>query len=151
MIPKVKPRSYYAVETGQSGCPDQTPLSRSPKVLMADCQQRLDIPDRFFHRILAIHVLEHLPDLPAALAEVWRPLDPGGEFCVVIPCEGRIAYSLAHRVSAQRIFERRYHTSYDWFIRTEHINRPHEIMEELEGFFTVRHRAYFLFGFPVLH
>jgi SAM-dependent methyltransferase len=145
---ELKNLEYYAVENRPELAARIKRRFPDVKVLVADCQRRLDLPDGFFHRILAIHVLEHLPDLPAALAEVWRLLDPGGEFRVVIPCEGGIAYSLARRISARRIFERRYHTSYDWFIETEHINRPHEIMEELEGFFTVRHRAYFPFRVP---
>ena len=41
-----------------------------------------------------------------------------------------MAYSLARRVSAQRIFERRYQMSYDWFVASEHINVPREIVEE---------------------
>ena len=47
---------------------------------------------------------------------------------VVIPCEGGLAYSLARRVSAQRIFEKRYGMSYRFFIESEHINVPREIM-----------------------
>ena len=69
-------------------------------------------------------MLEHLPDLPAALAEIHRLLEPGGRFVVVIPCEGGLAYSLARRVSAQRIFEKRYGMSYRLFIESEHINVP---------------------------
>ena len=43
---------------------------------------------------------------------------------VVIPCEGGLAYSLARRISAQRIFEKRYGMSYRFFIESEHINVP---------------------------
>ena len=76
---------------------------------VGDCQKKTDFPDGYFDRILAIHVLEHLPDLPAAIREIYRLLDKKrGAFSVVIPCEGGLAYSLARRVSAQRIFERRY-------------------------------------------
>ena len=47
---------------------------RFPKVQTAvgDCQERLPFSDGEFDRVLAIHVLEHLPNLPAALREV-RP------------------------------------------------------------------------------
>ena len=77
---------------------------------------------RSFDRALAIHVLEHLPDLPAALAEIHRLLKPAGRFVVVIPCEGGLAYSLARRISAQRIFEKRYGMSY----QLVHRERAHQ-------------------------
>ena len=37
--------------------------------------------DGFFDRSIAVHVLEHLPNLPAAIREVYRLLDrERGEF-----------------------------------------------------------------------
>ena len=57
--------------------------------------------------------------------------DLNGRFIAVIPCEGGLAYWMARRLSAQRIFERRYGTSYKWCIRSEHINVPREIRAEL--------------------
>ena len=67
---------------------------------------------------------------------------------MVIPCEGGWAYSLARKISAQRLFENRYHQSYDWFIRREHINRPREIMAALAENFETVHRAWFPLGVP---
>ena len=97
-------------------------------------------------------MLEHLPNLPAAVAELHRLCDKTrGVFSVVIPCEGGFAYSMARRVSAQRIFEKRYGKPYRWFIEREHVNRPHEILEELHPYFTVAHRRFFPFRFiPVV-
>jgi len=113
------------------------------EVVTSDCQQRLPFADASFDRALAIHVLEHLPDLPAALAEIRRLLKPSGRFVVVIPCEGGLAYGLARRISAQRIFERRYGMSYDWFVKSEHINLPREILQECGAFFRVVRRRHF--------
>ncbi len=92
------------------------------EVITGDCQQRMPFEDGSFDRALAIHVLEHLPNLPAALAEIRRLLKPTGRFVVVIPCEGGLAYSLARRVSAQRVFEKRYKMSY----RLVHRERAHQ-------------------------
>ena len=98
--------------------------------------------------MLAIHVLEHLPNLPLAIREAHRLCNKEhGLFSVVIPCEGGLAYGLARRISAQRIFERRYRQPYRWFIEREHISRPAEIIEELEPYFEIVHRAVFPFGF----
>ncbi|MEO8257190.1 MAG: class I SAM-dependent methyltransferase [Acidobacteriota bacterium] len=119
---------------------------RFPKVtaVVGDCQQRLDFGDGHFDRILAIHVLEHLPDLPAAVREMHRLCDKArGMLSIVIPCEGSVAYTLARRLSAQRIFEKRYRQSYRWFISREHLNRPSEILEEIGGYFDRRHMTHF--------
>jgi SAM-dependent methyltransferase len=125
---------------------------RFPEVqtMVGDCQGQLAFPARSFDRILAIHVLEHLPNLPAAVREMRRLCRPGGKFHVVIPCEGGWAYSLARRISARRIFERRYEQSYDWFISREHLNRPPEIVNELKRHFRIVHRAFFPLGVPLV-
>ena len=120
------------------------------KAGVADCQERMDFPDGFFDRILAVHVLEHLPDLPSAIREIYRLCDKErGVFSIVIPCEGGFAYSLARQISAQRVFERRYKQSYRWFIEREHLSTPIEIFEELSPFFSTIHSSYFPLRIPL--
>jgi len=117
--------------------------------ILGDCQQRLDYTDGYFDRIMAIHVLEHLPNLPEAVREMHRLCDKQkGVLSIVIPCEGSSAYSFARRISGQRIFERRYKQSYRWFIEREHINKPHEIFEELQPYFSTLRSTYFPFPVP---
>ena len=119
---------------------------------VADCQQTLSFPEGYFDRVLAIHVLEHLPNLPAAVKEMYRLCNKEhGYFSVVIPCEGGLLYSLARKMSAQRLFERRYQQRYQWFIEREHINRPSEIVQELEPYFYIKHRQFFPFLLPIVH
>jgi SAM-dependent methyltransferase len=118
------------------------------QVAVADCQARLPFPDDHFDRIIAVHVLEHLSMLPAAVGEMFRVCDKQkGMLSVVIPCEGSFVYNLARRISAQRHFEKRYKQSYRWFIEREHLNRPAEIIYELEQYFIIKHRK--SFPFPV--
>jgi SAM-dependent methyltransferase len=112
-------------------------------VVVADCEQRLPWEDDFFDRVLAIHVLEHLYNLPAALQEVSRVLRPGGTFCVVIPCEGGGLYTLGRRFTTKRIFEKRYKVPYEWMIQQEHCNTAREILDELDRHFRVRSRRFF--------
>ena len=128
-------------------------MSDSPRVqvVTGDCQKRLDFEDGYFDRILAIHVLEHLPNLPAAVQEAYRVCDKRkGRLHVVIPCEGSLAYTMRAQDSAQRIFEKRYGQPYKWFIEREHLNRPREILNELAGYFTVVHRAFFPIPVPLI-
>lgn len=117
-------------------------------VLVGDCQKPIHFPDKYFDRVLAIHVLEHLPNLPATLSEIRRLLVPNGEFCAVIPCEGGVAYSFARVISAKRIFEKRYNMNYDWCIKSEHVNTAKEILEELQKFFIIKKRSFFPFFIP---
>gem|GEM_PF-267886 len=118
------------------------------RVVTADCQERLPFEDESFDRIIAVHVLEHLPDLPSAVDEFRRLLRPNGRLGIVIPCDPGVAYEIARRVSAQRIFERRYGEPYAPFIRREHLNRPAEVTDLLERRFTLLERRYFPLRVP---
>jgi SAM-dependent methyltransferase len=118
-------------------------------VVAADCQEALPFEDDYFDRVIAIHVLEHLPNLPAALGEVRRTLKSNGRFAVVIPCDPGLAYGFSRRISAQRLFEKRYKQSYSTFIKREHINSVHEVVRELRKQFTVERQRYFPLLVPV--
>ena len=123
----------------------------SINTIQGDCQKRLDFRDGYFDRILAIHVLEHLTDLPSAIVEAHRLCNKeNGVFSVVIPCEGSLAYGLARRISAERIFKKRYKQSYKWFIEREHVNKPKEILEELLKYFKIIDQSYFPLPIPFI-
>ena len=136
--------NYYAVELRENMAAE---IRRSfPKVraITGDCQARLDFPDGHFDRYIAVHVLEHLPNLPACIAEAYRLLDKQrGQMLVVIPCEGSPAYSLARKISAERVYNRHFKGGYTWLISREHINRPHEVLAELDPYFVVREKVFF--------
>lgn len=120
--------------------------NRHPEVQtrIGDCQQRLDFPDGHFDRVLAVHVLEHLPNLPATIREMHRLCNKDhGVFQVMIPTEGGLAYGIARRISAERFFVKRYKMPYRWLIEREHMNVPREIYEELANYFTIAHREHF--------
>jgi SAM-dependent methyltransferase len=141
-------QEYHCVELRPEMAAEITRRFPSVKAEVGDCQQRLPYPDGHFDRVVIVHVLEHLPDLPAALREVRRVLKPSGRLAVVYPCDPGLAYGLARRISAQRIFEKRYKMSYEWFIRSEHINTPQEIAQELERLFSFEIRRFFPLQIP---
>lgn len=143
-------QEYYALELRLEMAERLRQRYPQCRTIVGDCQQHLPFPDNFFDRVLAIHVLEHLPNLPAALIEIRRVLRPTGQLCVVIPCEGGIAYSFALNISARRLFEKRFKQSYDWLIQSEHINLPGEIIEELSLLFETQHRRFFPLLIPVV-
>lgn len=141
-------RNYVTVELRENMAARLSEAHPRVQTIVADCQKRLPFEDGYFDRYLAIHVLEHLPNLPACIAEAWRLLDKDrGQLLAVIPCEGGLAYSLARRISAQRLFERTYGMPYGPFISREHINRPYEILAELARFFTTDTQRYFPLAF----
>ena len=128
-------------------------VQRYPRAtgVIGDAQAHIPCPDGSFDRVIAIHVLEHLPNLPAALAQIRRVLKPDGRLLTVVPCEGGWAYRLGRRLSAKRIFERRYGQPYDWFIRSEHVSGAAEILELLPQYFRVRGRRFWPLRVASLH
>lgn len=136
--------SYYCNEFRENMATEIRKRFPRVKTIVGDCQQRMDQPDGFFDRAIAVHVLEHLPNLPECIKEIYRLLNKDrGEFLVVIPTEGSPAYSLARKISAERVYKKRYGGSYKWFYTREHINFPLEIMEELGRYFTIQQRSFF--------
>lgn len=140
---------YVAVELRENMAAQIRTDHPAVTAVVGDCQRRLPFPDGYFDRYLAVHVLEHLPDLPACVQEAWRLLDKQrGQLLAVIPCEGGLMYTLARRISAQRVFERTYRMPYAPFIAREHLNLPHEIVEQLQVYFTIERRR--MFPLPLL-
>ena len=142
--------NYFAVDIRENMVTELRAQSPEVNAIVGDCQVAMDFDDGYFDRILAIHVLEHLPNLPAAVREMHRLCDKSrGVLSIVIPCEGSLAYSIARKISAQRVFEARYKQSYRWLIEREHINLPHEIFEELAPYFTAMSSSYFPIPVPL--
>lgn len=143
--------NYYGLDIRQNMVDRLRKTYPDVNAVVGDCQEPQPFDSGYFDRIVAIHVLEHLPNLPAAIRELHRLCDPRrGVLQVVIPCEGSLAYGTARRISAQRIFEKRYRQSYHWFISREHINLPGEIMEEIAPYFSISRRTYFPLPLPLL-
>jgi SAM-dependent methyltransferase len=140
----VSGQEYHANELRPDLCRQLKEKYPEITVVEGDCTSGLPYEPGYFDRVLAVHVLEHIPDLPKALREIRRVIKDDGLFSVVIPCEGGLATKLARRMSAKPHFEKRYPgQKYDWFIASEHINFPDEILEELGRFFTVTHSRYY--------
>jgi SAM-dependent methyltransferase len=143
-------QEYHAVELREHMAAAIRRDFPSAITVVADCQRRLPYDDAGFDRAIAIHVLEHLPNLPAALAEIQRLLKPGGVFSVVIPCEGGLGYSMGRRVTTKRAFEYRYKTNYEWLVECEHVNRAREILRELRNYFDFEDVTYYPSRIPLI-
>jgi len=119
--------------------------------ISGDVERGLEFEVGHFDRVLAIHVLEHLPNLPAVLEALRRLLKPGGVLSVVLPCEGGALYTLGRRLTTQRVFEKRYGVSFDWCIASEHVSTLPEIVRELDDRFARRETAWFPSRVPTFH
>jgi SAM-dependent methyltransferase len=137
-------RNYVAVDVRANMIEALRAAFPQVRALQADCQQPMDVGAGSIDRVLAIHVLEHLPNLPAAVAELHRICArPSGRLIVVIPCEGGLAYSLARKISAERFYRRRFGGSYKWLYSREHVNLPHEVLAELDRWFILERKSFF--------
>jgi SAM-dependent methyltransferase len=142
-------QQYYCLEYRRAFCDELLKLFPADRVRHGNIEELQPWPDGFFDRIVAIHVLEHLRNLPLALAEIRRLLKPDGCFDVVLPCEGGLAYAVARKVSAEPLFRRRFGMDYTPIIRNEHVSTLDEIVEELDPVFDVGARFFFPLRVPI--
>jgi SAM-dependent methyltransferase len=139
-------QEYHCVEIRENMSAEIRRRYPAVNVATASCQDRTQFEDAYFDRAVAVHVLEHLPDLPRAAAELHRLLRAGGILSIVIPCDPGIAYEFARQISSARIFRKRYKMPYMWVMRREHINSPPEIISVLREGFDEIDRTYFPLG-----
>jgi SAM-dependent methyltransferase len=137
--------NYFGVDR------DTSLIRERARVAGADVDVGLPFKSSIFDRVLAIHVLEHLANLPHALAEVVRVMKPGGVFSVVIPCEGGIAYTLGRNITSRRIFERKFGKNFDWIMAYDHVNTSWEILSEVRKKFCSVRTVYFPTRVPSVH
>jgi SAM-dependent methyltransferase len=142
-------QDYHVLELREEFCARLAEQLPSDRVHCGNIEQRQPFPDGSFDRVVAIHVLEHLPNLPAALDEVARLLTPRGVFDVVLPCEGGFIYTLLRAVTTKRLFEKRFKMPYEPIIRSEHVSQLWEVNEELFARFTAEKTRHFPLPVPV--
>jgi SAM-dependent methyltransferase len=142
-------QEYHVLEMRDEFCKLLAQRPGVAGVHCADVEQQTPFDAGSFDRVVAIHVLEHLRDLPPAVREVHRILDDDGIFDVVLPCEGGLAYYLARRISAKPFFEKRFGMSYDPIIANEHVNTLRDVLETLEPYFVAETVSRFPLGIPI--
>ena len=146
----LKFQNYYVADIRKNML-DQIKIKYNKiNIIECDIQKKMNFRDNYFQRVNAIHVLEHLPNLPACIDEIYRLIHSDGVFQIVIPCDPGIFYEFCRNISAKRIFEKKYKKNYDEFIKREHINTPKEIIGIVSEKFKKIDQVYFPFKIPVI-
>lgn len=141
-------QDYHVLEMHDDHCDVLRAKFGHDRVTAGNIEERQPFESGYFGRVLAIHVLEHIRDLPRALAEIGRLLKHGGFFDVVLPCEGGFAYGFARKLSAEPLFERTFGLEYSPIIRNEHVSTLAEIKPLLTDRFEMLSRRHFPLPMP---
>ncbi|WP_374573216.1 cyclopropane-fatty-acyl-phospholipid synthase family protein [Phenylobacterium sp.] len=83
--------------------------------------------DRRYDRITSVAALEHICELPLALARSARLLTPKGVFRAAIPSEGGLLWRLGWSLTTGLEFRLRHGLDYGVMMRHEHVNTAAEI------------------------
>jgi len=143
-------QNYHVVDIRTNVLNEVKKKYKNIKILNFDIQKKMPFNNDYFDRINAIHILEHLSDLPSCIDEIHRLIKKDGLFQVVIPCDPGFFYQICRNISAKRIFEKKYKKNYDDFIKREHINSPQEIINIIEEKFKNVDRKFFPLSIPLI-
>lgn len=141
-------QEYHCLEYREEFCAEIRERLPPYQVWCGDIHSSNVWPPQSFDRIIAIHVLEHLRDLPLALDRIQSLLKKDGVLDIVIPCEGGLAHTLARKISAERLFREHFKMDFTPIHLNEHVNSFGEIMELLSQSFRVETRRYFPLRIP---
>ena len=108
----------------------------------------LTFEDASFDRVIAAHVLEHLPQPHKVLREWFRVLRPGGVLSLVLPCDPGVAWRLGRAVGARQKFVKA-GIEYDYWMAREHINAINNLVSFIRYYFPqTRRELWRPFGVP---
>jgi len=99
--------------------------------------RRLPFADSQFDRLIATHVLEHIPSPAETLAEWARVVKPGAVISLILPCDPGLLWQIGRSFGPRRSAER-HGLPYDYLMAREHINSIHNLTTLLSYHFPRR-------------
>lgn len=94
----------------------------------------LDYPPERFDRLIAAHVLEHIPNPHIAIKEWNRVLKPGGLLSILIPTDPSISWRLARNLGPRKN-ALKLGIPYDYIMAREHVNSCVNLLALLRHYF----------------
>lgn len=94
----------------------------------------LTFADNAFDRLIAAHVLEHLPEPHRVIHEWARVVKPGGVLSLVLPCDPGVAWRIGRTVGSRGKFVRA-GIEYDYWMAREHVNAINNLVALVRYYF----------------
>ena len=92
--------------------------------------ERLTFPDGAFDRLVATHVLEHIPEPYKALREWARVVRPGGIISVILPTDPGILWRFSRRIGRGKN-----EVPYEYWNCREHVNPISHLVTYINHYF----------------
>jgi len=108
----------------------------------------LKYADNSFNRLIATHVLEHIPDPVSALKEWNRVVEPGGLISIVLPCDPGLLWRLGRNFGPRRNAKKA-GIEYDYLQAAEHVNSIYNLKVFIEYHFEVVYKAWYPLNIPL--
>lgn len=109
---------------------------------------RLSYPDNSVDRLIATHVLEHLPKPVNVLMEWNRVVRSGGLISIVLPCDPGLLWRLGRHLGPRRN-ARKIGLAYDYLIAAEHINSIFNLVIFIRHHFEILTESWYPARFPL--
>ena len=107
----------------------------------------LSFKDASVDRLIATHVLEHLPHPHRVLKEWARVVRPGGVISIVLPCDPGVAWRLGRSFGPRRSFQA-LGIDYDYWMAREHINPVGNLVSFIRYYFSKVQEQWFPLRVP---
>jgi phosphatidylethanolamine/phosphatidyl-N-methylethanolamine N-methyltransferase len=118
---------------------DSAQIDKLPKGVELMTLDSTDLPfeDNAFDRLIATHVLEHLPFPHVAIHEWARVVRPGGVISIILPCDPGFAWRLGRHFGPRRQAQKA-GLPYEYYMAREHINSIFNLQAILDFHFPER-------------
>lgn len=108
----------------------------------------LPFEDGSVDRVIATHVLEHVPDPVAALTEWTRVLKPGGVLSLILPSDPGMAWRFGRMLGPRRRAEAA-GLPYDYYMAIEHKNSIFGLKHVIRFHYPKRHERWWPLKLPI--